>query len=265
MDRETRMMIVDIHVHSQLGERAGDPCAGLDRIIALADKAGIDRLCLLGNVSRFGAHMSIPQVRAINDTTLALVQHRPGRVFGFCFLNPQHDPGFLREEIARCVVDGGLRGVKLETDVNARDERLGTIMRRAAELGVPVLHHAWYKTVQKGVDESDPSDIADLARRFPAATIIMAHLIAAGIRGVLDVQRCENVFVDTSGSQPVAGILEYAVAKLGAERILYGSDVCGRDFSCQLGKVYGARIRERERDLILGLNAARLLKLDSNR
>jgi hypothetical protein len=134
-------------------------------------------------------------------------------------------------------------------------------MRACAELGVPVLHHAWYKTVGKVLNESSPADIADLARRHPRTTIIMAHLTAAGIRGVLDIRPYPNVCVDTSGSQPFSGIIEYALAALGARRILYGSDVTGRDFSCQLGRVYAAKISRRDRELILGLNAQRLLGL----
>ena len=79
---------------------------------------------------------------------------------------------------------------------------------------------------------------------------------------MLDVADCPNVCVDTSGSQPVADMLEYAVEKLGAERIVFGSDVPVRDFPSQLGKVYGAKLRRRDRRLILGGNAERLLKLD---
>ena len=251
-------MIIDIHVHQRLGPGARDP-AELDRVLKLADRAHVDRLCLVGNVSRFGQHPTRRQVRTINNSTLELAQLRPDRVSGFCFLNPQHGPAFLREEIGRCVVEGGLRGIKLWVAVNARDKRLDPIMERAAELRIPVLHHAWYKTQDRQPNESDPSDIAHLARRFPETTIIMAHLVAAGIRGVLDIEPCGNICADTCGSQPFSGIIEYAVAKLGAERVLYGSDVPVRDFSSQLGKIYGARITRRQRALILGLNAARLL------
>ena len=84
-------------------------------------------------------------------------------------------------------------------------------------------------------------------------------------RGVADVQDCPNVLVDTSGSQPEQGIVEWAVAQLGAERLVYGSDVVGRDFGTQLGRVLGARLTARQRDLILGGNACRLLRLEATR
>jgi predicted TIM-barrel fold metal-dependent hydrolase len=257
-------MIIDIHTHVGLGRTHTDPRRLLDALLGLADRVGIDRLCILGNVSRFGRHPASRSVRVINNGTLTLMQHRPDRVFGFCYLNPANDPDFVREELDRCV-EAGMRGVKLWVAVNARDHRLDPIMAHAGRLRIPVLHHAWYKTVQKGSDESNPSDIADLARRFPRTTIIMAHLIAAGPRGVLDIEPCPNVYADVSGSQPQAGVVEYAVSKIGAGRILFGSDMGARDFSSQLAKIYGARITPRERKLILGGNAARLLRLDGKR
>ena len=253
-------MIIDIHVHHRLGPEGRTDFEGLARLMCLARQVGIGRLCLLGNVFQFGVRAGPAQIRRINNATLALVGRHPEFLSGFCFMNPALEAGFQQEEIRRCARQG-LSGVKLEIDVNARDKRLKTVMNAAADLNLPVLHHAWYKTVDKYPHESDPSDIADLARRFPENTIIMAHLVAAGIRGVLDIADCPNVCVDTSGAQPVAGMMEYAVAKLGADRVIFGSDACGRDFSCQLGKVLGARLGSNDRRKILHHNATRLLNL----
>lgn len=159
-------------------------------------------------------------------------------------------------------MEAGLRGVKLEVGVHARDKRLDPIMEHAAELDVPVLHHAWYKSQGRLPDESDPIDIADLAGRHPATRIVMAHLTGGGHRGVLDILSYPNVSIDTSGGQPVAGLVEYAVAKLGAERVLYGSDVICRDFSAQLARIQAARIGAQARERILWKNAARMFRLD---
>jgi predicted TIM-barrel fold metal-dependent hydrolase len=62
------------------------------------------------------------------------------------------------------------------------------------------------------------------ARRFPNVRVIMAHLTGCGVRGVLAARDCDNLLVDTSGAAPEAGIVAYAVEKLGVERVLYGSD-----------------------------------------
>ena len=253
-------MIIDLHVHHTLGPEPRTDFAAMRRLKGLAKQVGINRVCLLGNVFRFGIRANDSQIRLINDSTLELVRADGDFLSGFCFLNPALGSGFLRGEIRRCAREG-LCGIKLEIDVNARDRRLAPIMNTAADLNLPVLHHAWYKSQDKYRHESDPSDIACLGRRFPDTTIIMAHLVAAGVRGVLDIADCPNVSVDTSGSQPVAGMVEYAVAKLGAGRVVFGSDACGRDFSCQLGKVLGARLSSSDREKILHGNAERLLAL----
>ena len=54
-------------------------------------------------------------------------------------------------------------------------------------------------------------------------------------------------------------MVELAVKELGAERVIYGSDVSGRSFGSQLAKVYGARISENEKQLIFSGNLRRIL------
>jgi uncharacterized protein len=244
-------MIVDIHTHLPGNN-------GVAEILAEARRLGISRIVNLGT---WPLDATPEQVMTANDETMRLTRENPDVLVGFCFLNPKHAPAFVAEEIRRCVEHGNLQGIKLEVECNARDKRLDPILDAGVQLGIPILHHTWYKTVGKVLDESSPADIAHLAGRHPKATIVMAHLTACGVRGVLDIQPHANVHVDTSGSQPFSGILEYAVNKLGAERILFGSDILGRDFACQLGRVLGAGISRRARELILGLNAKRMLRL----
>jgi len=57
----------------------------------------------------------------------------------------------------------------------------------------------------------------------------------------------KNLYSDLAGSDPTTGFVEMAVRELGPDRVIYGSDVGGRSFASQLGKVMGARIPERAR------------------
>jgi len=50
-----------------------------------------------------------------------------------------------------------------------------------------------------------------------------------------------------------------AVRELGANRVLYGSDVAGRSFASQIGRVLGADISIADKKLILRENLRRLL------
>lgn len=251
------MSIIDFHVHPAWQR----PVEQTEDLLRVADRNNVEKIVFLGGNLGFGYKPTSDQIRQINDLTIDLVERWPDRLIGFVRLNAGLHPDLVRGEIDRCVVDAGFRGIKLAVWPNARDSRLDPVMERARELEIPVLHHCWYKTVQKYDGESDPSDIAHLAARFPDVTLVAAHLTPAGCRGVQDILPYENVHIDTSGAQPFAGHLEYAIPRLGAHRILYGSDAPGRDIAVQLGRVIGAEMSDRERELILSGNARRLLKL----
>lgn len=247
------MKIIDIHTHNTLTDT--------EFIVEAASRNNIKHIVLLGDVLRFGLYPDESQIRELNNDTMKKTEKHPETCFGFCFLNPANDLDFTLGEMDRCINKHGFKGVKLEISLNCRNERLYPIMQKLEELGVPLLQHCWYKTVSKYPEESDPTDIAYLARRFPAVRIIMAHLAGCGYRGVEDIVNCPNVYVDTSGGQPVAGLVEYAVRRLGPARILFGSDAPYRDISCQLGRIYGADLDCRSKRKIFFDNAEELLKL----
>ncbi|MFQ5809488.1 MAG: amidohydrolase family protein [Armatimonadota bacterium] len=253
-------MIVDIHVHPPHGDGSE---AALDHMAEVAAQVGITHICLQGRVTEFGPNPDPEGITAINNDSVDLVGLRPEVYSGFCYLNPEHDVPFIRDELTRTVAEGPLVGIKLWHAVNCRDARLDPIMERAAQLDVPILHHAWYKSTGQNRNESTPADIADLGRRFPEVSIIMAHLSGSGCRGVADIKPYPNVSIDTCGSQPEHGFVEYAVAQLGAKRVVFGSDAPGRDFSCQLGRVLAADITDKQRRTILTDNGARLLGLEA--
>ncbi|MBX3010071.1 MAG: amidohydrolase family protein [Caldilineaceae bacterium] len=255
------MTIIDIHVHHTWADPADPPWALIEETLQLAQDAGISKVGLLGTYSFHGYDPTPEGIRDCNRHAAHIVERYPDLAYSFCYLNPAHDPAFIREELDRCIGDYGMKGIKLWIAVNARDARLAAVMEGARRHQVPVLHHAWYKATGYVYNESTPADLRDLALRFPDVPIIMAHLNGCGVRGILDIQDLPNVAIDTSGSQPDAGFLEFAVAHLGPERILFGSDAPLRDYPAQLAKVTGANIDEAARQQILAGNAARLIQL----
>jgi len=249
--------IIDVHTHPSWDH----PVEHMEGMLRLADRFGVERLVVLGGTIGSDFQPTVDEVRRINDLTIDLVRRWPDRLVGFARLNPGLPAEAVLAEIDRCILGAHLSGLKLLVWPNLRDPRVDVALLRARQLRLPVLCHCWYKTVQHYEGEATPADVAHLAARFPDVTLIAAHLTPAGVRGVQDVLPFPNVHFDTSGAQPFAGVLEYAVERLGARRILYGSDVPGRDFSAQLGRVYGARLSDEDRRLILGDNARRILGL----
>lgn len=254
------MRIIDVHTHPVFRE-AKPPAAGAAEVIRRAQAHGIVHLVALGDVLAYGRLPDEAQIRAINDETAALIRSHAGYVTGFCYLNPVLGERAVRCEVQRCAALG-FRGLKLEIANNARDPRMRPLMEEAERLGWPVLQHAWSMTkIRQRRFHTDPEDVATLARRHPGVQIIMAHLTGCGVRGVLAVKGCGNVFVDTSGGAPEAGLVEYAVEHLGAGRVLYGSDAPIRDFGVAIARITGAALDAATRRKILHDNARALLGL----
>lgn len=247
-------MIVDSHVHiTRVNETDG--------LIRSASRSGIGPLliCSLG----VGGYMSYPTVEefvAANNSVLEAIERFPDEVRGICYVSPQHPEESLGE-MDRCIANGPMIGIKLWVAAKASSPSVEPIARRAVELDVPILQHAWNKATGNMEDESTPADVAVLARKFPQLLVHMAHLYGAGFGGIAHIAPYPNIYVDTGGGEPEAGILEYAVRELGAERILFGSDAPGRGFGVQLGKVTGANISEDAREMILWENTKRVYKL----
>ena len=254
------MRIIDVHTHPILRHDHRDR-RGADQLIARARTHGIEHLVVLGDVLAFGRSPSAAGLRIINDETYGLMQRYPGMITGFCHLNPTLGAREVWRETERCVARG-FRGLKLEIANNAADASMRPLMEAAQHHGLIVLQHAWSMTkIGERAFHTDPEDVATLARRFPKVRIIMAHLTGCGVRGVQAVKDCPNLVVDTSGAAPEAGIVEYAVEQLGAERVVYGSDVPIRDFAVAIARITGSQLDAVTQRKILHDNAAALLGL----
>lgn len=192
-----------------------------------------------------------------NNMVLEMMREDPDLAYGFCYVSQAHGEQAV-EEIRRCV-GAGMVGVKLWVAVKVNDPRTFPIAEEAIRLGVPVLVHSYLRWEEILADESKPDEIAELARRYPELKLIMAHMALRWREGVDSVADCPNIWVDTSGMDPELGSVEYAVEKLGVERVLYGSDAPGRDVLCQIGRVTAADISEADREKILRGNAEKLL------
>ena len=103
---------------------------------------------------------------------------------------------------------------------------------------------------------------AALARRHPDVKIIMAHLTGCCFRGVREAKGCANLYIDTSGGYPEEGLVEYAAEHLGADHVLYGSDLPIRENTVTIGRILGARLSVADKQKMLYGNTARLLNLN---
>ena len=149
---------------------------------------------------------------------------------------------------------------EVQADVRCNSPLLDPIVERAVSLNVPILQHTWLKSTGNEENESTPQDVVELAKRHPRANLICGHTGGNWELGIRTIRDQKNVYADIAGSDPTSGFVEMAVRELGAQRVLYGSDVGGRSFASQVAKVLGASVPDEAKRLILGGNIRRLLQ-----
>jgi predicted TIM-barrel fold metal-dependent hydrolase len=248
--------IWDLHCHI-LNAPGRTPEEKMEHLVEFADRMGIARFCLFKG-ARSDRDMSPEDLREQNDELLRAVRRWSHRAFAFVYLNAQHLDFCLRE-FDRCVRDGPMVGIKFLTGEPASSPRLDPIVEKAAAVNAVIFQHTWWKTGGNLPGESTPLDMAALAARHPTVPMICGHTGGNWELGIRAVRACGNLSLDLAGSDPTAGFTAMAVREVGAERVIYGSDVCGRSFASQLAKVKDANIPEAAKNLILGENLRRMM------
>jgi len=248
--------IWDLHCHlSGVEGRTLDERMG--KFVAIADRMGIARVILSMGVP-WSQNPTPDDFRRQNDQVVEALTHWHHRAFGLAYINP-HYPEESLAEIERMIAQGPLVGIKLWVARRCKDAALDPIIRRCGELQALIFQHTWLKTTGNLEGESTPFDLAELAARHPAVPMILGHAGGNWELGIRAVRGLPNVYVETAGFDPTAGMVELAVQELGANRVIYGSDAAGRSFASQLAKVAGAKISVADKEQIYGRNRQRLL------
>ncbi|MBI2421553.1 MAG: amidohydrolase family protein [Candidatus Hydrogenedentes bacterium] len=249
------MEIWDGHCH--LSGYAGTPDERVGKLVALADRMGVDRLCIFMGAN-FHYDPTPEEMRAANDEVLDGLRNWHHHAFGFVYLNPNHLDASLAE-FARCVEQGPMVAIKLWVAQHCDSPDVDAIVTRAAAAKAPIFQHTWQKITGNLPGESTAEELARLAARHPEATFICGHAGGDWENGIRAIRPHANVYADLGGGDPTAGFTEMAVRELGAERVIFGSDIPGRSYASQLAKVYGAQITEEAKRLIFSENLKRLL------
>jgi predicted TIM-barrel fold metal-dependent hydrolase len=118
---------------------------------------------------------------------------------------------------------------------------------------------------------SYPEDFVPFVDRHPGLRLILAHLgnsdDGSVSRQVEAIERARNgnLWVDTSSARSMySGLIEWAVERVGFERILFGTDSPLYWAGAQKGRIETAEIDEAARRAILYGNASALVGLDGN-
>jgi predicted TIM-barrel fold metal-dependent hydrolase len=247
--------IIDAHGHLGPYRNFDIPDSGSDGLLRVMDRCGIAITCI-------SAHMALgPDWIAGNRLTAAAAAAHPERLIGQAVASP-HEPELIPAELARAFDDLGLRALKLHPDLASypiTGEGYKPAWQFAAERRCLVLVHTFH-----GSRFCDPPAFGDLARRYPQVPILLVHSGAqpAAFPGAMAVARdYPNVYLDLSGSFMTGWWITRLVRELGAERVIFSSDIPFIDLRYGLGRVLFAELTPAEKALVLGGNIRRLLRL----
>jgi predicted TIM-barrel fold metal-dependent hydrolase len=234
-------LVVDSHVHLGKWMLMHVPWHEWRHTLRTMDRLGIGVSIVNG--------MLFPDYQDGNSRVGELVRAHPDRVIGTAAFNPFYGRAAL-DELVRCFDVLGFRGIKIHEMVTRfpfsssyQPRMLAPMLDFATERACPILYHGL-------ITES-------MIRDHPRVTFICAHG-PADIDQTLHLARYENFHVDTAYTIVLAGTFELFVNKLGAHRILFGSDAPLSSPGFRLGQVLSARVSDSAVSQILGLNAARL-------
>jgi predicted TIM-barrel fold metal-dependent hydrolase len=240
--------------------------AEIERALPAVRKAGFEKLCYFPHVG-IGTTVDADYeklARSQPDVVLKAIERWPDLLLGMIQLNANNLRASL-DAVNRWLRDGPMLGVYFPGGgpgaMTCTHRNFHPLVERIAELRGVIMQHTWFKTGGKqGPGASTPSELAELAGRYPEQKFLCAHAGGEWQRGIRAVRDSPNVLVETSGFDATAGFIEMAVRELGAERIVFGSHLPSRSLGTELGKVVGADITEEDKRLILGENYRSLLR-----
>jgi predicted TIM-barrel fold metal-dependent hydrolase len=218
--------------------------APLGAYLRRARAAGIDRTIVF-------APFHSDYATANAEVARIVARHQP-RLIGFAFVHARRDAGRIFSMVRHAVTRWHFRGIKVHGH-DAMPTR--EVCEAARAFNLPLL-----------VDVINQASVIEMfASQYREVNFIIPHLGSflddwRTQQQVVDqLVRHPNVYTDTSGVRQFDYIVE-AVRRAGAHKVLFGSDGPWLHPGVELHKIRLLGLPPREAALILGGNAARLLR-----
>jgi len=240
--------VIDMHAHIWDTRNESDE----RKLLEAAERYGIDRIFVSALA---GWYPDAETVERLNQKTERFAKAHSDCISGYVYVSPEL-PNAV-DVLRRGIEDQGMIGVKFWVSALCDDPIVNPVVERLIEYGVPLLIHAFKKVVQPIPTESLAHHVANLARRYPECKIIMAHMGGNCYHGIPIVRDCPNIWVDHSGTVFRADELRYTVEQLGAERVLFGTDMPG-PFVSRYGQLMEAPFTDAEKRMIGRENTLKL-------
>jgi len=251
-------LVFDCHLHSpgESGEswQWHKVTVNFEEFVAYLDKTGVQK-GIINSQRSYGT--SPEEFRAGNREVARYVDKYKGRFLGACVVNPQFIEEALRE-IEFCHDQLGFVWVgelcNYMVPYAYTIPEFSRLVEQVTRLNMVLALH------------TEQGEMDYIAGRFPGATIAFAHFgddheYQDIFRRIDLVAGNPNFYLDTSGyGHDRVGILEYAVQKIGPNRVLFGSDFSINDPGTVMARIKNAFLTEEQKQKIFSGNLLHLLK-----
>lgn len=254
-------MVVDahVHVHPDADGLGGNYDASPERLVRELASGGPDKVILLP----IDALISTEFVYEVS-------QLMPERIFIFGSLDPKDAAVKRLEYIYEKYRVKGLKLHPRRQGIEPSGKEVSSVVAAASEMGLPVVFDCfpWGHDFQK---YNHPAQYDILASKVPEAKIILAHCAGHYVFDAFTVAKSNpNLYLDISLSilyyqgSSVVNDIAFCIRKLGADRVIYGSDYPQYGFLEYLDATVAlldqAGFSGKEKDLIMGGNIERLIE-----
>ena len=244
---------IDIHSHFDHGSPfdCPDGYAGITRELHRRDlgyiKEQYDRLGVVcAAFSTFAAVMEHTECIVEENGYLSRIVSENGWMRQWAVVDPRRPETY--SQAAELLSSPRCLGIKIHPSYHGYDieDYADALFSFAAEHGTVLLMHP--AKIEK---------MPEYADKYPEMKLIIAHLGSVAHVDAIDKAVNGNIYTDTSGSaSSLNNVIEYAVSRVGAEKILFGTD--GYSCAFQYGRVALSGLADEDKKKILYENALRL-------
>jgi predicted TIM-barrel fold metal-dependent hydrolase len=241
--------------------------ATAEELLAAMDEAGVD-LSVVLNIGWESHELCVKT----NDYILDSVSRYPGRLIGFCAIQPRAGDAAIAE-MQRCA-RAGAKGIgELRSDVQEFDltdeGTMKPVVDAALKHDLVLLTHSSEPVGHEysGKGGITPEVLYSFITAFPKLRLVCAHW-GGGLPFYAlmpEVARAlANVLFDTAATVFLykPEVFEQVSHMIGSDKILFGTDYPLMHQSRVLAQVQSARLSEEDKVKILGANAEKLLYCD---
>ena len=223
-----------------------------DSMIEMMDRMGVDTM-----ITSVWDGLSTGGIEG-NETGLRMAKKYPGRilVYNTCNIHYEEDQkGWKKYFDETPEIFVGEKPYWPYQQFALTDSKCDEWFAYANEHRLPLLIHTGAGNATK--------EVGELSKKYPDITFLLAHsgcsYAVAEENANLVLER-DNVVLEITYTSVTRGMIRYMVDKVGADKVLFGTDTPMRDAAAQLGWVAYADISVEDKKKILAGNIKRILE-----